>query len=105
ALPYFQRLQSKEGESGRKRLNQITRVLTVAITLVQGGGYLQLVRSIPGAVSPEVPEGLFWFSNIIILSAGTIFCMWLGERMMILENQKSPSGTSGETAPGILRTS
>jgi preprotein translocase subunit SecY len=81
AVPYFQRLQTKEGESGRKRLNQITRFLTVAITLVQGGGYLQLVRSIPGGVSPDVPEGLFWFSNIIILTAGTIFCMWLGERI------------------------
>lgn len=81
AVPYFQRLQSREGESGRKRLNQITRLLTVAITLVQGGGYLQLVSSIPGAVSPEMPQGLFWFSNIIILTAGTIFCMWLGERI------------------------
>ncbi len=81
AVPYFQRLQTKEGESGRKKLNQITRLLTVAITLVQGGGYLQLIRSIPGGVSPDVPEGLFWFSNIIILTAGTIFCMWLGERI------------------------
>ncbi len=81
AVPYFQRLQSREGESGRKRLNQITRLLTVAITLVQGGGYLQLISSTPGAVSPNIPEGLFWFSNIIILTAGTIFCMWLGERI------------------------
>jgi preprotein translocase subunit SecY len=81
AVPYFQRLQSKEGESGRKRLNQITRLLTVAITLVQGGGYLQLIRSIPGGVSPNIPDGLFWFANIIILTAGTIFCMWLGERI------------------------
>ena len=81
AVPYFQRLQTKEGESGRKRLNQITRILTVAITLVQGGGYLQLIRSIPGAVSPEIPDGLFWITNIIILTAGTIFCMWLGERI------------------------
>jgi len=80
-VPYFQRLQSKEGESGRKRLNQITRLLTVAITLVQGGGYLQLIRSIPGGVSPSIPDGLFWFANIIILTAGTIFCMWLGERI------------------------
>ncbi len=81
AVPYFQRLQTREGESGRKRLNQITRLLTVAITLVQGGGYLQLVSSIPGAVSPDIPQGIFWFSNIIILTAGTIFCMWLGERI------------------------
>lgn len=99
ALPYFQRLQSKEGESGRKRLNQITRVLTVAITLVQGGGYLQLVRSIPGAVSPDVPEGLFWFSNIIILSAGTIFCMWLGER---ITDKGIGNGTSLIIQAGII---
>jgi preprotein translocase subunit SecY len=81
AVPYFQRLQSKEGESGRKRLNQITRLLTIAITLVQGGGYLQLIRTVPGAVSPNIPDGLFWFSNIIILTAGAIFSMWLGERI------------------------
>ncbi|MBL7795413.1 MAG: preprotein translocase subunit SecY [Saprospiraceae bacterium] len=80
AVPYFQRLQTREGESGRKRLNQITRLLTVAISMVQGGGYLQLLSGM-NAVSPNIPEGLFWFSNIIILTAGTIFCMWLGERI------------------------
>lgn len=80
AVPYFQRLQTREGESGRKRLNQITRLLTVAISMVQGGGYLQLLAGM-NAVSPNIPEGLFWFSNIIILTAGTIFCMWLGERI------------------------
>ncbi len=80
AVPYFQRLQTREGESGRKRLNQITRLLTVAISMVQGGGYLQLLSGM-NAVSPNIPEGLFWFSNIIILTAGTIFSMWLGERI------------------------
>ena len=99
AVPYFQRLQTKEGESGRKRLNQITRLLTVAITLVQGGGYLQLIRSTPGAVSPEIPEGLFWFSNIIILTAGTIFCMWLGER---ITDKGIGNGTSLIIQAGII---
>jgi preprotein translocase subunit SecY len=99
AVPYFQRLQTKEGESGRKRLNQITRLLTVAITLVQGGGYLQLVRSIPGAVSPNIPDGLFWFSNIIILTAGTIFCMWLGER---ITDKGIGNGTSLIIQAGII---
>lgn len=80
AVPYFQRLQQKEGESGRRKLNQITRLLTVAITLVQGGGYLAFINS-QGAVSGGVPQGIFWLSNIIILSAGTIFAMWLGERI------------------------
>jgi preprotein translocase subunit SecY len=99
AVPYFQRLQTREGESGRKRLNQITRLLTVAITLVQGGGYLQLVRSIPGAVSPNIPDGLFWFSNIIILTAGTVFCMWLGER---ITDKGIGNGTSLIIQAGII---
>lgn len=80
AVPYFQRLQQKEGESGRKKLNQITRLLTVAITLVQGGGYLTYINSL-GAVDPTIPLGVFWISNIIILSTGTVFAMWLGERI------------------------
>jgi len=80
AVPYFQRLQQKEGESGRKKLNQITRLLTVAITLVQGGGYLTYIIS-QGAVDPAIPKSIFWLSNIIILSTGTIFAMWLGERI------------------------
>lgn len=80
AVPYFQRLQQKEGESGRKKINQITRLLTVAITLVQGGGYLSYVKGL-GAVDPSVPGGIFWISNIIILSTGTVFAMWLGERI------------------------
>ncbi|MBX2816278.1 MAG: preprotein translocase subunit SecY [Saprospiraceae bacterium] len=80
AVPYFQRLQQKEGESGRKKITQITRLLTLAITLVQGGAYLTYVRS-QGAVDPTIPPGIFWLANIIILSTGTIFAMWLGERI------------------------
>ena len=81
AVPYFQRLQQKEGESGRKKITQITRLLTVAITLVQGGGYLTYIASMPGAVHPSIPLSVFWLSNIIILSTGTIFAMWLGEKI------------------------
>lgn len=81
AVPYFQRLQQKEGESGRKKITQITRMLTVAITLVQGGGYLTMISGTPGAVDPTVDPSVFWISNIIILSAGTIFAMWLGEKI------------------------
>lgn len=81
AVPYFQRLQQKEGESGRKKITQITRWLTVAITLVQGGTYLGYISSLPGAVTPSISPTIFWVSNIIILSTGTIFAMWLGERI------------------------
>ena len=80
AVPYFQRLQQREGESGRKKITQITRLLTVAITLVQGGGYLAWIKT-QGAIDPNVPISIFWISNLIILSTGTIFAMWLGERI------------------------
>jgi preprotein translocase subunit SecY len=80
AVPYFQRLQQKEGESGRKKISQITRALTVLITLVQGSSYLFYLKQ-QGAVHPSVSESVFWFSGIIILSAGTIFAMWLGEKI------------------------
>ncbi len=80
AVPYFQKLQKTEGESGRKKLTQITRALTVAITLVQGAGYLTYIKS-QGGISPLVSEQVFWLSGIIILSTGTIFAMWLGERI------------------------
>lgn len=77
AVPYFQKLQ-KEGESGRKRLNQITRVLTIFITGFQAYGYIK------GTIDPVaiIDPGLFFYvSSITLLIAGTIFCMWLGERI------------------------
>jgi len=70
AVPYFQRLQQREGESGRKKITQITRLLTVAITLVQGGGYLTMLNTTPGAVV-GLPPAIFWIANIIILATGT----------------------------------
>lgn len=80
AVPYFQRLQSKEGEAGRKKLSQITRALTVAITLVQGAGYLTYLNA-NGGKSELVDPSIFWLSGIVILSTGTVFAMWLGERI------------------------
>ena len=80
AIPYFQRLQ-KEGESGRKKITQITRLLTVAICAAQAPSYL---ANLQHQVPPEailVNSGLFWISSIIILIAGTMFVMWLGERI------------------------
>ncbi|MFN8330119.1 MAG: preprotein translocase subunit SecY [Saprospiraceae bacterium] len=98
AVPFFQRLQQKEGESGRRKLNQITRILTVLVVLVQGGGYLTYLQSI-GAVDPGVSQFVFWFSNSIILAAGTIFCMWLGER---ITDRGIGNGTSMIIMIGII---
>lgn len=77
ALPYFQKMQ-KEGESGRKRLNQITRVLTIGVTAVQA---LTYVRTTIPREALLIDQGLFTVSSLFILTAGTIFCMWLGERI------------------------
>src|SRR6056297_1409652 len=78
AVPYFQRLQ-REGESGRRKINQITRYLTVAILLLQAPTYI-------ASLSYQLPPDAFSanFSKVgavIILTAGTMFIMWLGERI------------------------
>ncbi|WP_109832149.1 preprotein translocase subunit SecY [Reichenbachiella versicolor] len=78
AVPYFQKLQ-KEGDSGRKKINQITRVLTIGITFAQGGAYL--AASIPAEAIVVQNKFLFNASALTILTAGTIFCMWLGEKI------------------------
>ncbi len=87
AVPYFQRLQ-KEGESGRKKINQITRYLTVFICAAQAPAYLaNLVSQLPPeAISPFDPASAgpslyFMISSVIILISGTLFVMWLGERI------------------------
>ncbi|HAI00835.1 MAG TPA: preprotein translocase subunit SecY [Flavobacteriales bacterium] len=79
AVPAVQKLQ-KEGESGRNKINQWTRFLTIAITLVQAPGYLaSSVVSVPGVV--QRPDAFWWFSAVTILTCSTLLIMWLGERI------------------------
>lgn len=80
AIPYFQRLQ-REGESGRRKINQLTRYLTLGILVLQAPSYVANLHA-------QIPEGafilkgaLFQVSSVIILACGTIFVMWLGERI------------------------
>ena len=87
AIPYFQRLQ-REGESGRRKINQITRYLTVAIVAFQAPAYIaNLVSQVPAeAITPfsaavNKPPLFFWVSSTIILISGTLFVMWLGEKI------------------------
>ena len=82
AIPYLQKLQ-KDGESGRKKLNQITRWLTIGITLIQGPGYIyNLQRTLqPEAFLLPASSFAFLFSSVLILTTGTIFAMWLGEKI------------------------
>ncbi|WP_162051643.1 preprotein translocase subunit SecY [Pontibacter pamirensis] len=76
AVPYFQKMQ-KEGESGRKKINQITRVLTIIITLAQAVGFVATLN----AEAIVINQTLFTITSMIVLTSGTIFCMWLGERI------------------------
>ncbi len=78
AVPYFQKLQ-KEGDSGRKKINQFTRVLTIFICLAQSVAYL--TGTIPSEAIILENRTLFTLSSMIILTSGTIFCMWLGEKI------------------------
>jgi len=79
-FPYFQKLQ-KEGESGRRKLNQYTRYLTVLVLILQAPTYLiNLSAQLPA--SAFVLSGFFFkFSSVVILTAGTMFVMWLGEKI------------------------
>ena len=78
AVPVVQKMQ-KEGESGRRKINGYTRFLTIAICAFQGPSYLQMyVISKGGVVEPGL---MWWVSSITLLIAGTMFAMWLGERI------------------------
>ena len=80
-IPYFQKMQ-REGESGRRKMNQITRYLTIAILMVQGPAYLLNLRAQAGAaINPDVSWFGFMITSTIILAAGSMFILWLGERI------------------------
>ena len=81
AVPYFQKMQ-REGESGRRKINQYTRYLTIFILLFQGPGYLVNLRHMSGgALSPALDWTWFMITSTIILAAGSMFILWLGERI------------------------
>ncbi len=79
AVPYFQKLQ-REGEEGRRKINRLTRYGTVGITAVQSIGFaINLMSTTPQAI--VVSNTAFILTSIIVLTAGTTFVMWLGERI------------------------
>ena len=99
-VPQFQKMQ-KEGESGRKKINQWTRYLTVAVTLVQASAYVAYLKQITaqsGGVIPAYAD-YFWLSTVIVLTAGTMFVMWLGEK---ITDRGLGNGTSLIIMVGIL---
>jgi preprotein translocase subunit SecY len=81
AVPYFQKMQH-EGESGRKKINWYTRILTVAILLFQAPSYLlNLKMQAAGALASGISWTVFMIPATIILAAGSMFILWLGERI------------------------
>ena len=85
-VPYFRKLQM-EGESGRKKMNQMTRILTIVVICIQGPAYLASIHSQIPAEAFVAVRNLGWrnfplnFVSILILMAGSMFVMWLGERI------------------------
>ncbi len=98
-IPQLQKVQ-KEGESGRKKINQWTRYLTIIVTMFQAGAYVAYLKS-PGYAEALIPayQPFFAFSTIITLSAGTLFVMWLGEK---IQDKGLGNGTSIIIMVGIL---
>ena len=81
AVPAVQKMQT-EGESGRKRINNYTRILTIIICALQAPSYLTLYVANKGALPTDA--GTFWWAqSIIVLVAGAMFAVWLGERIII----------------------
>lgn len=100
-VPQLQKIQ-KEGESGRKKINQWTRYLTVLVTLFQGGAYVAYLNNPQGSYAAAILPAYapyFFISTMILLTAGTLFVMWLGER---IQDKGLGNGTSIIIMVGIL---
>jgi len=79
-VPQVAKMQKEE--SGRKKINQYTRYLTVIVTAFQASAYVAYLRTqTGGAIVPEFNAFMFWLTTTVVLTAGTLFVMWLGERI------------------------
>jgi len=99
-VPRFQKLQ-KEGESGRKKINQYTRYLTVAVTILQASAYVTYLRDMlkTGGMMAGFSPANFWLTTVMVLTAGTLFVMWMGEK---ITDKGLGNGTSLIIMIGIL---
>lgn len=99
-VPSFQKMQ-KEGESGRKKINQYTRYLTVAVTVLQASAYVSYLRGMlaQGGLMAGFSPSSFWLTTVMVLTAGTLFVMWMGEK---ITDKGLGNGTSLIIMIGIL---
>jgi preprotein translocase subunit SecY len=99
-VPSFQKMQ-KEGESGRKKINQYTRYLTVLVTIFQASAYVAYIKNMNqgnGAMIASF-DNYFWISSLLVLTSGTLFVMWMGEK---ITDKGLGNGTSLIIMVGIL---
>ncbi len=97
-VPQMQKLQ-KEGDSGRKKINQWTRFLTAGVTMLQAAAYVAYLRNVNRDALIDSYQGFFWISTVVVLTAGTLFVMWLGEK---IQDKGLGNGTSIIIMVGIL---
>ena len=78
-IPPLERLQKEDGEAGRRKIQQITRMFTVVVAIMQALVFVLLLSKLPGAIIHGLNPMLFYTGSIIALTAGAIFVMWIGE--------------------------
>jgi preprotein translocase subunit SecY len=99
-IPHVAKMQRED--SGRRKINQYTRYLTVLVTAFQGGAYVAYLRNTPQfaqALDPNITPFMFWFTTMIVLTGGTLFVMWMGEK---ITDKGIGNGTSLIIMVGIL---
>jgi preprotein translocase subunit SecY len=97
-VPQMQKIQ-KEGDSGRQKINRWTRYLTALVTLLQGAAYVAYLRNVNREALIDGYAPFFWISTVVTLTAGTLFVMWLGEK---IQDKGLGNGTSIIIMVGIL---
>ena len=78
-IPSLEKLQTEEGEAGRRKLMQYTRIFTVVLSVFQATIFMVYMKHLPGAVIPGIPFGMFVISSVAVLTAGAMLVMWLSE--------------------------
>ncbi len=78
-LPPLERLQKEDGEAGRRKIQQLTRLFTVVVAFLQSLVFVLLLSKLPGTIIHGLNPSLFYFGSIVALTAGSVFVMWLGE--------------------------
>lgn len=83
-IPALEKLQKEEGEAGRRKLSQYTRVFTVVLAIFQSFIFMMYLHHLPGAIMPQVNPVAFYASSVCVLTAGAVLVMWISE--LITEN-------------------